>query len=47
MLAITGSMHIWFIANVNDMRMGHRRLIEIVKDRFCFGQGVLGIPTVV
>ena len=34
MLAITGSMNIWFIANVNDMRMGRRRLIDIVKDRF-------------
>lgn len=27
-------MNIWFIANVNDMRMGRRRLIDIVKDRF-------------
>ena len=34
MLAITGGMNIWFIANVNDMRIGRRRLLEIVKDRF-------------
>ena len=34
MLAITGSMSIGFIANVNDMRMGRRRLIDIAKDRF-------------
>lgn len=34
MLAKTGAMNIWFIVNVNDMRMGRRRLIEIVKDCF-------------
>lgn len=34
MLGITGGMNIWFIANVNDMRIGRRRLLEIVKDRF-------------
>lgn len=34
MLAITGSLNIWFISNVTDMRMGRRRLIDIVKDRF-------------
>lgn len=27
-------MNIWFIANVKDMRIGRRRLLEIVKDRF-------------
>lgn len=34
MLAITGSMNIWFIVNVNDMRMGRHRLIDILKHRF-------------
>lgn len=34
MLGITGGMNIWFISNVNDMRIGRRRLLEIVKDRF-------------
>lgn len=34
MLAITGSLNIWYIANVTDMRMGRRRLLEIVRDRF-------------
>lgn len=34
MLAITGAMNVWFLINVNDMRMGRRRLIDIVKDRF-------------
>lgn len=34
MLALTGGINIWFIANVNDMRIGRRRLLEIVKDRF-------------
>lgn len=34
MLAITGSMNIWYVANVKDMRMGRRRLLEIVRDRF-------------
>lgn len=34
MLGITGGMNIWFIANVKDMRIGRRRLLEIVKDRF-------------
>ncbi|QIU95506.1 transposase [Bacteroides faecium] len=34
MLAITGSMNIWFISNINDMHMRRRHLIDIVKDRF-------------
>lgn len=28
MLAITGSMNIWYVANVKDMRMGRCRLLE-------------------
>jgi hypothetical protein len=34
MLAITGTMQVWFMPNITDMRMGHHKLLEIVETKF-------------
>lgn len=34
MLGITGSMQVWYMPNITDMRMGHHKLLEIVETKF-------------